>query len=453
MAARTVDIERLTGAVRGHVIRAADPVFDEARRGFNGMFDRRPAVIVRPADAFDVAAAVRWAGEADLGIGIRGGGHSAAGHSSVEGALLIDLASMRQVTVDPVGRTADAAGGCQLVDLDQATMAHDLAAPSGTFVDTGIGGLTLTGGIGYLIGSARFACDALIGAELVTADGEIRQVDANADPELLWALRGGGGNFGVVTRFRYGLLPVGPMYGGQISYPVESTADVLRLVFETRATAPDALTLQVAVGRTDPDGPLECGVAAAWLGDPSAGEVALRGFRERSDVLVDDLRPMAYLELQAMNEPMPFGMRHYWKSHFVGQAGDGLIEAIVDSVSRISAGLVLVEPIHGVAHRIPEEHAAFGARRAVANVSALAIWTDETRDAEEVAWARDSATRFEPFSLQGGGYLNYAPADEPPSRVEAAFGSQRFARLRAVKRRCDPDNRFRFNANIPPAAL
>lgn len=447
-----VDLQGLRRTFRGQLLDGSHPVYDEARRPFNGMFDRRPAVIARPVDAADVAAAVRWAAAEDLGIGIRGGGHSAAGHSSVEGALLVDLSAMRRATVDPAARTATAQGGCQLVDLDLATTAHGLAAPSGTFVDTGIGGLTLTGGIGYIIGSAGFACDALIGAELVTVDGEIHQVDADRDAELLWALRGGGGNFGVVTNFHYGLLPVGPVFGGEISYPVEATADILRLAFDTRDAAPDGLTIQVAVGRTDEAAPMECGVAAAWLGDAASGERALRPFRERPDVLVDALGPTTYLELQAMNAPMPFGMRHYWKSHFVGRTDDALIDACVDAVSRISTGLVLVEPIHGVAHRIPEEHAAFGARRALANVSALAIWTDPARDAGEIAWSRDSAAAFAPFSLQGGGYLNYAPADEPLARVEAAFGAERFARLRALKRRCDPDNRFRFNANIPPAS-
>lgn len=447
-----VDIQGLRRTFRGQVLDGAHPVYDDARRPFNGMFDRRPAVIARPVDAADVATAVRWAAAADLGIGIRGGGHSAAGHSSVEGALLLDLSSMRRATVDPLARTATADGGCQLIDLDLATTAHGLAAPSGTFVDTGIGGLTLTGGIGYIIGSAGFACDALVGAELVAADGEIRQVDADHDPELLWGLRGGGGNFGVVTRFRYTLLPVGPLFGGNITYPVESAAEILRLAFETRDAAPDELTLQIVVGRTDEAAAMECSVAVAWLGDAASGERAVRRFRERPDVLVDSLRPMTYLELQAMNEPMPFGMRHYWKSHFVGRTDDALIDAIVGAASRIPMGLVLVETIHGVAHRIPEEHAAFGARRALANVSALAIWMDPDRDAEEIAWARDSAAAFAPFSLQGGGYLNYAPADEPPARVEAAFGAERFARLRALKRRCDPDNRFRFNANIPPAS-
>jgi len=443
------DLER---RLRGLVVRPDGSRYDELRRTFNAMIDRRPEVIARPVDAQDVATAVRLAADRGVPISVRGGGHSVAGHGVGDGALMLDLTELRSVTVDPTARTADVGGGALLEDLDRATTAHGLAVPSGTFSDTGVGGLTLTGGISFLLGVSGFACDALIGAELVAADGSIHQVDAASDPELLWALRGGGGNFGVVTRFQFALRPLDSVVGGRIALRASAVPEMLERLFDAPRSAPDELTIQAVLVRREELGGLAVVILGAWIGDPARAEAIWAPFRNRSDVAEDGIGPMSYLDLQAMGARMGSAFRHYWKGHFVREAPSVLRDVVIAAhQAGTSLGGILVEPIHGEAHRIPDGHAAFGARSAVANISALAIWEQPEDDDRHVAWARATAASLEPFSLRGGGYLNYAPADETAHRVELAFGSDRFARLRAVKRRCDPDNLLRFNANIPPA--
>jgi len=445
-------LDRLGDQVRGLVIPPNHPDFDSTRRTFNSLLDHRPAVIVQPLDTADVVAAVRWSAEADLPISIRGGGHSVAGHSVGEGSLMLDLARLRGVSVDAGARIARVAGGSKLVDLDTATTAHGLAAPSGTYSDTGIGGLVLGGGISFLLASRGLACDALVGAELVLADGTVVDVDAERDPELLWALRGGGGNFGVVTQVRLALEPLPDVYLGRMNFRGSGASELLGALFELDAGAPDELTTQGVLANDPTEGPVVV-IIGVWLGDPAKGAAAMAQFGRRADLLADVSQPISYLDLQLRFERMGPTFRHYWKSQFVGRADDGLVDAIVwahASQSR-STSLILIEPMHGQVHRIPEDSAAFGARAAVANVSALAIWDDPADDHREIAWARDSAAAWAPWSLRGGGYVNYSPFDEGAGRVEQAYGSARFARLRTVKRRCDPDNRFRFNANIPPS--
>jgi FAD/FMN-containing dehydrogenase len=441
----------LMARTRGQIIAPDDRVYDAARSIFNGMLDRRPRLIFRPNDTEDLVAAVRWASEADLAIAVRGGGHSVAGHSVPDDAFVIDLSRWRSATVDPERRIADALGGCLLMDLDAATAAYGLAAPSGTFVDTGIGGLTLGGGISNLIASEGFACDALIGAELVTAEGRIVEVDEAREPDLLWALRGGGGNFGVVTRLRYRLTQVEQMYSGSLWYRGPAMGDVLARLFELDRTAPDELVTQAVAWWSVPDdGPI-LKLNVTWRGEPDAGDAAIQELREHAALYEANLRPMSWLELQARYTPIPFGLRHYWKGHLVREASAGLADAVIAAADGSGDdGFVLVEMIHGAAHRIPAESAAFGGRRAVANVTALGIWRQAGDDEAGIEWARRGAGLFEPYSLSGGGYLNYPEVDQTATRVAAAFGPETFAKLRRIKRTWDPDNRFRFNANIPP---
>jgi FAD/FMN-containing dehydrogenase len=439
----------LMARTRGHVIAADDPLYDAARSIFNGMLDRRPRVIFRPNDTDDLVAAVHWASEADLAIAVRGGGHSVAGHS-VPDAFVIDLSRWRSATVDPERRIAEALGGCLLMDLDVATASHGLAAPSGTFLDTGIAGLTLGGGISHIIGSEGFACDALIGAELVTADGRLVEVDEAREPDLLWALRGGGGNFGVVTRLRYRLTQVDRMYSGSLLYRGPAIGEVLKRLFELDRTAPDELVTQAILWSVADDEPI-LKVNVAWRGEPAAGDAAIEELREHPALYEANVRPMSWLELQARFTPIPFGLRHYWKGHLVRETSAGLADAVIAAAAGSGDdGFVLVELIHGAAHRIPAESAAFGGRRAVANVTAMGIWRRAGDDEAGIEWARRGAGLFEPYSLSGGGYLNYAEVDQTATRVAAAFGPETFARLRRIKRTWDPDNRFRYNANIPP---
>ncbi len=337
------------------------------------------------------------------------------------------------------------------MDLDAATAAFGLAAPSGTFADTGITGLTLSGGISYLLPSEGFACDALIGAQLVTASGELVEVDEHHEPDLLWALRGGGGNFGVVTRLRYRLTPVPTIYGGWLRYRGEGVLQVLETVFDLDKAAPDELSLQALTWHSEEAG-VGVTIMVAWRGDPESGDRALGALLHHATLYERDLRPMTWLQMQAQNTPIPFGLRHYWKGHFVRDTSTALAETMLDAGVRATGDdFVLAELIHGQAHRIPADSAAFGGRRAVSNVTAVAIWAEAAEDDPHVAWARSTAAAVEPWSLRGGGYLNYAEADLSAARVAAAFDPATFDRLRQVKRRHDPENRFRFNGNIPPA--
>ncbi len=442
----------LRARARGRLLAPDHPGYEASRRTFNAMASGRPLAILQPEDTADIVAAVRWAADADVGIGVRGGGHSVAGHSAPDGALLIDLSSWRGAEVDPAGRTAVALAGSRLMDLDAATAAYGLAAPSGTFVDTGIGGLTLGGGIGFIVASEGFACDALIGAELVTAAGQVVDVDEQREPELLWALRGGGGNFGVVTRLRYRLTDVTRVAGGRVDFHGDGVHRVLERVISLEREAPDALTMQVLARRWPDDGALGLTLLVAWRGDAAHGADAVADLMADPSRIDGDMRAMSWLQLQALNPPLPFGLRHYWKGHLVRETPAGLAAALLDAAEEINGrSVILFELIHGAAHRIPAASAAFGGRAAVANVTALAIWGDPAFDDEQVGWARRTATRLEPFSLRGGGYLNYSELDQSASRVAAAFPPQSFERLRRLKRLHDPANRFRFNANIPPA--
>jgi FAD/FMN-containing dehydrogenase len=432
-----------------------DAGYDAERTTFNATVRRRPEVIVRARSDGDVRAAILAAGNLGLPIAVRGGGHNVAGHAVADGALVVDLRDLRSVTVDPVRRTARVAGGAQWDDVDAAAWTHGLTVVGGTFGDTGVGGLTLGGGIGWLMGTQGLTCDNLVRAEVVTAGGELIVAGRDGDPELLWALRGGGGNFGVVTSFEFRLAAPGPISGGYLRYPIDATGQVLRQVANLAETAPDALSLFAMVSVHDEaraEGPSEARVGIGWTGDADELRQTIRPLREGLPLISDGVAPMTYPELQAMSGRLPFGLRHYWKGHFLRALDDDIIAGVVDSLVAPSGALggILIEAIRGAARREPEGGAAFGQRQAAWNATGLAIWQDESDDVEEIAWARAVAERLAVGSFAGVGYANYAPADEPADRVRLAFGPERFDRLMAVKRRYDPDNRFRFNLNVPP---
>jgi len=445
------DERTIRGALPGGAVMPGDDGYDTARISFNGILDRRPAAIVSCASTDDVVAAVRAARELSLPIAIRGGGHSVAGHSIPDGALVVSLDRMRGVSVDPGRRLARAGGGAQWNDVDAAAFAHGLAVPGGTFGDTGIGGLTLGGGLGWLMPIAGLTCDNLVAAEVVTADGSVVTASAEDDADLLWALRGGGGNFGVVTTFTYHLTPVQPMWGGTISYQGAAAARVLARINELVAEHPRAMLPTFGIAM-DP----ELGPSVRFLvgivdgSDPAPIEAALR---RDLPVTSDDLGPKTYLELQALAGILPFGLRHYWKGHFLRELSGATFEALVDSISAddaVGMAFILLEGIVGAGRIEPAGGAAFGQRAATWNASALAIWESPDEDEEAIGWARRVADIVAPASLTGGGYVNYSPVDESADRVKAAYGADRYTRLVAVKRRVDPDNVFRFNHNIRP---
>ena len=421
-----------------------------ARISFNGMLDRRPAAIIPCRTTEDVVAAVGAARAAGLPIAVRGGGHSIAGHCLPDDAAVVSLAPMRAVAVDPERHLASAGGGALWEDLDGATTAHGLAVTGGTFVDTGIGGLTLGGGIGWLMPIAGFTCDNLVEAEVVTTDGSVVIAGEAGDPELLWALRGGGGNFGVVTRFTYRLTPLRPIVGGRIRYRASAAREILARVEEVLAAHPTAMLPTLTVRNDAELGP----VVGFLIGivDGSDPEPILERFRADLPVVHDEVGPLSYGELQGLTGLMPFGLRNYWKGHFVRELDGDLLEAIVHACERDAIGesFVLLEGIVGAGRSEPAGGAAFGGRAARWNVSALGIWTDPRDDEAGVGWARRIADLIAPASVTGGGYVNYSPVDESVERVRAAYGDERWARLVAVKRRLDPDNVFRFNHNIRP---
>ena len=451
---RADDLRR---ALSCEIFGPADAGYDDARTIFNATIDRRPHVIVWPRSTEEVVTAVRWARDADVPIAVRGGGHNVAGHAVADGSLVIDLRRCREVTVDPERRRAVAGGGALWEDVDPATIAHGLAVPGGTFGDTGVGGLTLGGGLGFLMGTAGLTCDNLVRAEVVTADGSVAIAGEDGDPELLWALRGAGGNFGVVTQFEFGLHPVGPLYAGYLSVPIESAGLALRAVDELASEMPDRLVLFAGgPSASDPEAaaegrpsPLVFSVTVVYQGTPEEGERAIAPLRALP-VVADTLSVKTYLEVQAMSGQIPFGLRHYWKGHFTRELDAGAIVAGLGSVPG-AISFILVEAMSGAARREPPGGAAFGQRAARWNVSAIAIWEDPADDDRQIAWARAVADGLTPTSLTGAGYANYSPVDETPERIRAAFGSERFERLAAVKRRYDPGNAFRFNQNIQPA--
>ena len=457
-------LEALAGlerSIAGRVIRPGDADFDDARRTFNGTVDRQPAVIVQPDDIASVVTAVRAATGAGLPISVRGGGHSVTGHAMADGAVCIDLRHMRGVVVDPAAKRAIVQGGAIWEDVDRATMPHGLATTGGTFWDTGVGGLTLSGGLGYLMGTNGLTCDNVLRATVVTAAGEIVEAGPAGDPELLWALRGGGGNFGIVTEFEFRLQAIGPFQVGRFVVRIEESADALIGLAAFAHEAPDEAMIY-ATGPTvefepkvdeAPIGPADfLAIHVTYQGSRQAAETALAPITALPGVQ-GGFQTQTYEAVQIGNGTLPFGLRHYWKGHMVRDIEPATAEAVVAGMRSRPGGIsfLLLEAFTGQARNEPDGGAAFGQRGARWNVSALAIWEDPADDAREIAWARQVAGSVAPASYSGAGYANYASSDESDERVRAAFGPERFARLQAVKRRYDPDNVFRFNLNVPPA--
>jgi FAD/FMN-containing dehydrogenase len=457
LADALVGLDRISGTV----IHPDHDGYDAARQTFNGTIDRRPAVIVGCRTTDDVVVAVHAARAAGLPIAVRGGGHGVAGHAMADGALVVDLREMRSVVVDPERRRALAGGGALWEDVDGATVPHGLATTGGTFGDTGIGGLTLTGGLGFLMGTAGLTCDNLMRAVVVTADGNVVVAGHDGDPELLWALRGGGGNFGVVTEFEFALHPLGPLVQGDFIMHLDQAADALRLAADIARDAPPELVLFIG-GPTTLAPPLEDGspsgpatfmnITAVYQGSATDGEAVMAPLSGVPG-LVGAFASQTYLEIQASAGILPFGLRHYWKGHFVRDLEPSAVDAVVEAMRTVPGGhsFMLLENIGGRARNEPAGGAAFGQREARWNVSAIGVWEDPSDDAEQIAWARRAVDALRPSSLTGAGYGNYAPVDETDERVRAGFGPERYARLARVKRRYDPDNIFRFNHNIVPA--
>ena len=444
-------LREFSARFRGDLLRPGSEGYEAARVVWNGMIDRRPACIARCRSVDDVQAAIRFARDNDLPIAIRGGGHNAAGLAVCDGGMVIDLRGMRDVVVDPTARTARAGGGATWGDFDTATAVHGLATTGGVVSTTGIGGLTLGGGLGWLMRSYGMTCDNLIGAEVVTADGQVLRASPSENPDLFWALRGGGGNFGVVTTFEFQLHRVSNVLGGILFYPLARARDVLRFYRDFVRSAPDALAVFAAMMHS-PEGHPVCGLAMCYNGPVEEGERAIKAIRDFEAPIAGAVGPMPYTTLQTMLDAgFPPGLQVHWRSEFLASIPDELIDALVSAYERVPSPLsaILIEQFGGAVHRVPNANAAFDNRDSDFNLVIVSRWADPAAAERNVIWARATSDAAKPFT-NGRVYVNYIGVGEAPDRVRAAFGPEKFGRLTQVKRQYDPRNVFRINQNIPP---
>jgi FAD/FMN-containing dehydrogenase len=441
----------LDAATGGDLLLPDNAHYDEARRVWNGMIDRHPAAIARARTTEDVVAAVRFARQYGLEVAVRGGGHNAAGLAVVDDGLVIDLTEMNQVQVDPERRVARAGGGATWKDFDAATQAHGLATTGGVISMTGVGGLTLGGGLGVLMRSRGLACDNLIAAEVVLADGSVVRTSETEWPELLWGLRGGGGNFGVVTELEFRLYPQEGMYAGLLIYPRDRAVEAMRTYREHTVVAPDDLNTFIAMLNT-PDGVPVVAFIPAFAGDVAAGEAAVAGYRAMGEPIADLVGPMPYVALQQMlDDGFQAGPHVYWRSHFLTGIPDEAIDILVAGANAAPSPMssVLIEHLGGAVARVGNNDTAFDHRDAEYNFAVIAVWTDPAEADANIAWARELWNAIQPYAR--GVYVNYLGVGDSAERVRAAYSPEKYARLAALKREVDPENLFHRNQNIPPA--
>ncbi len=451
-------IAQLREDVRGSVIAPDDEGYDAARRVYNAMIDKRPAMIVVPANTGDVMTAVRFAGDNDLPIAVRGGSHSVPGFGTCDDGLVIDLSAQRAVRVNPSTMTARAEGGATWGDFNAAAYQFGLATTGGIISTTGVGGLTLGGGIGYLARGLGLSCDNLISADVVTADGTFHVASEKDNADLFWAIRGGGGNFGVVTSLEFRLHPVKDIYGGPMFFELEKAGDVLRFFREFIADAPEQLggfpAFQIAPPLPfipeDRHGEPFCAIVACWAGPLEAGEKALEPFRDIAPRVAEMVGPMPYPALNsAFDGLVPPGLQHYWKANFVRELTDDAIEAHLVHGPKLPVvnSTVHIYPINGACHRVGSDESAFAYRDANFATVIAGMWPDPAENEANTAWVRDYYDATAPHS-EDGGYVNFM-ADDDQGRIRDNYKGN-YDRLVSIKRQYDPDNRFRFNQNITP---
>ena len=413
------------------------------------MIDKRPALIARCAGSDDVRTAVRFAHEAEMPVSVRGGGHGVAGNALCDGGLVIDLSAMRRVQVDPKNRRAYADGGATWGDFDRATQVFGLGTTGGIVPSTGIAGLTLGGGIGYLNRKYGLACDNLVSAEVVTADAQSLRADAEENEDLFWALRGGGGNFGVVTSLEYELHPVGPVLGGEIVFPLDQAKQVLRFYRDWSTSAPDELRADATL-LAGPEGPA-LDIIVCWCGSIEKGETVLKPLRSCGSPIADHIAAVPYETVQNILTPVfQPGFFHYWKAGFFQSVSNEAIDALVDFFAGNLPGFfaaIAIEQLGGAVSRVTPQETAFGHRDASHSVLVLRMWQEPAESDANIAWARRAYRTVEPF-LKNGVYVNYL-GEEGDARVREAYG-QNYDRLARIKKNYDPTNFFRANQNIHP---
>lgn len=444
--------------VRGELVYPEDPGYEAARKVYNGMIDRHPQVIVRCTDTADVVAAVNFARDHEFPLAIRGGGHNVAGFGTCDGGLVIDLGPMKGIWVDPARRRVLVQGGCTWGDVDHATHAFGLATPGGLVSTTGVAGLTLGGGIGHLSRKYGLACDNLVSAQVITADGRILTASAEENPDLFWGLRGGGGNFGVVTSFEFKLYPVSTVVGGPIFYALEQREEALRFYREFMADAPENLGAFFAFLKVPPGPPFPehlhsrtlCGIVCCYAGSLEDGEEAVKPLLEFGPPLFEHVDRVPYPSLQSAFDPLvPPGLHHYWKADFMLDINDDAIAAHAAHGPRIPTvqSVLHIYPTDGAVQRVGAQETAYSHREAKFVHIIAATTSDPEAMPDGIAWARDYWHALHPHSA-GGSYVNFL-MDEGQDRVRATYG-ENLARLVTLKNKYDPTNLFRLNQNIKP---
>jgi FAD/FMN-containing dehydrogenase len=459
--ASTIDgaaVDQLTQSFSGKILRPGEDTYDAARAIFNAMIDRRPALIAQPATAADVAAAVKFAAQNQLLVSVKGGGHAASGHAVCEGGLMIDLALLNEITVNPQAKTASAGGGTKWGELDAATQAHGLAVTGGRVPGTGIGGLTLGSGSGWLERKLGYTVDNMIGAEVVLASGDIVHTSESENSDLFWGLRGGGGNYGIVTKFEYRLHEVGPMvFGGMLIFPRFRAAEVIKAYRDFIETAEDDIGGGVGLVCAPPEdfvpepmhGMPVVGIIVCYTGKPEDGPTAIKPFLDLQPVM-NMTQPMPYVEVQKLieggNQP---GFQNYWKADMYPELPDEAIDALAAAAAepRSTMTAILVQPQGGATARVPDGETALGWRGAKWSIHYLGMWADASENDEQIAWVREVTGALKPWA-QGGTYLNYL-SDEGEDRVKESFGHH-YKRMEELKDKYDPTNFFRLNQNIKP---
>ena len=445
-------IAELSARFSGALVLPGEAGYDDARKIHNGLIDKHPALIARCLGAPDVVDAIEFACTRGLEVAVRGGGHNVAGKAACDDGLMLDLSRMKGIHVDPERRTARAQGGVTWRDFNRATQLHGLACTGGVISTTGIAGLTLGGGLGWLMGKHGLALDNLVSAEVITAPGDVVRASEKDNADLFWALRGAGANFGVVSWLEYRLHPVGPVTSGIVAHPFAQARELWRFFRETTASLPDEVTLFAGLLHApDGSGTKLAAMIACHTGSLAEGEVALRPVKRFGSPALDVIQPSTYEATNMMLDAgFPAGALNYWKSSFLGELSDAAIDTMIDAFTRCPSPMssLLVEHVHGAMTRVGATDTAFPHRRAGYNFLIVSQWTDPGDTARNVAWARQTHAAMQPYYAPGR-YVNYLENDEAGDAVRAAYGPN-YDRLRSLKATYDPTNFFHLNQNIPP---